>query len=189
MNNFRIHTQETAPEASKKILEETSRNLGFVPGLFGVLAEAPKALEAYQVLGSLFRQTSLSTTEQHVVWLTINSENDCGYCVPAHTGLARMDAVPDDVINALRNGTPIADTKLEVLRRFTVQLVKQRGWVAEHGVQTFLDAGYTQENILDVIVGMAHKVISNYTNHIADTPVDDVFKEFAWQKPPATDAA
>ena len=189
MSNFTIHTPETAPEASKTILQQANKNLGVVPGLFGVLAEAPKALEAYQVLGSLFKETSLSTTEQHVVWLTINVENDCGYCVPAHTGLAKMDAVADDVIEALRNGVPLSDSKLESLRRFTVQLVQKRGWVEEEGVQAFLDAGYTQQNTLEIIVGMAHKVISNYTNHIADTPVDEVFRKFTWQKLAATNAA
>ena len=120
MKNFTIHTQETAPAASKPLLDTTIKAFGRVPDLHGVLAEAPKALEAYQVLHTLFKETSLTTTEQHVVWLTINFENDCGYCVPAHTGLAKLDAVPDDVIEALRNGTPLADSKLEALRTFTV---------------------------------------------------------------------
>ena len=189
MTHFRIHTQETAQEASKPSLDKAQKAYGFVPGLLGVLAEAPKALEAYQVLGKLFSETSLTTTEQHVVWLTINYENDCGYCVPAHTGLAKLDGVPDGVIEALRNGTSIADPTLEALRTFTVRVVQKRGWVTDHDVQAFLDAGYTQQQILEVILGMAHKVISNYTNHVAETPVDAVFKKFAWEKPAATEAA
>ena len=189
MTHFTIHTQATAPAASKPLLDKSLKAFGRVPGLHGVLAEAPKALEAYQVLGTLFTETSLTTTEQHVVWLTINYENDCGYCVPAHTGLAKLDAVPDDVIEALRNGTSIADPKLEALRTFTVQVVQKRGWVTDDDVQAFLDAGYTQQQILEVILGLAHKVISNYTNHVAKTPVDAVFKRFAWEKPAATKAA
>ena len=189
MTKFTIHTQETAPEASKPLLDNSQKAYGFVPGLLGVLAEAPKALEAYQTLGALFSETSFSTTERHVVWLTINYENDCGYCVPAHTGLAKFDAVPDDVIEALRNGTPIADPKLEALRTFTVQVVQKRGWMTDDDVQAFLDAGYTQQQILEVILGLAHKVVSNYTNHIANTPVDAVFKKFAWEKPISTEAA
>ena len=185
MTHFKIHTQETAPAASKPVLDKAQKAYGFVPGLLGVLAEAPKALETYQVLGTLFTETSLTTTEQHVVWLTINYENDCGYCVPAHTGLAKLDAVPDDVIKALRNGTPIADSRLEVLRTFTVQIVQKRGWLTDDDVQAFLDADYTQQQILEVILGMAHKVLSNYTNHVVKTPVDAVFKKFAWKKPEA----
>jgi AhpD family alkylhydroperoxidase len=189
MTNFTIHTPETAPATSKPLLDKSLKAIGFVPGLLGVLAEAPQALEAYEVLGTLFKDTSLTTTEQHVVWLAINYENNCDYCVPAHTGLAKLDAVPDDVIEALRNGTPIADPKLEALRTFTVQVVNKRGWVTDDNVQAFLDAGYTQEQILEVILGLAQKVMSNYTNHIAKTPVDAVFKKFAWQKPVAAEAA
>ncbi len=189
MTQFTIHTQETAPAAAKPLLDRSLKTIGFVPALYGVLAEAPKALEAYQTLGTLFSETSLSTTEQHVVWLTINYENDCGYCVPVHTGLAKRDAVPNDVIEALRDGTPIADPKLEALRTFTVQVVQKRGWLTDDDVQAFLAAGYTQQQILEVILGLSHKVISNYTNHVAKTPVDAVFKKFAWKKPAATEAA
>lgn len=183
MTQFKIHTLDTAPAASKPLLDKSIKAFGSVPGLYGVLAEAPKALEAYQALAAFFQDTSLTTNEQHVVWLTINYENDCGYCVPAHTGLAKLDAVPDDIIEALRNGTPISDPKLEALRTFTVQVVQKRGWVTDDDVLTFLAAGYTQQQILEVILGVAHKVISNYTNHIANTPVDAVFKKFAWEKP------
>ena len=109
--------------------------------------------------------------------------------MPAHTGLAKLDSVPDDVIEALRSGTPIADPKLEALRTFTVQVVQERGGGRDDDVQAFLHAGYTQQQILEVIVGMSYKVISNYTNHIADTPVDAAFKKFAWEKPTETEAA
>ena len=189
MTDFTIHTQETAPAASKPLLHKLQKGIGFVPALYGLLAEAPKVVEAYDVLATLFKGTSLTTTEQHVVLLTINYENNCGYCMPAHTALAKMDRVPDDVIEALRNGTPIADARLEALRTFTVQVVNKRGWAADDDVQAFLDAGYTQQQILEVIVGLAYKVISNYTNHIADTPVDAVFKKFAWEKPASSEAA
>jgi len=189
MTDFTIHTPDTAPAGSKPLLDKLQKAIGFVPGLYGVLAEAPKAVEAYDLLATLFKGTSLTTNEQHVVLLTINYENNCGYCMPAHTGLAKLDKVPDDVIEALRNGVPIADLKLEALRTFTVQVVNRRGWVANADVQAFLDAGYTQQQILEVIVGMSYKVISNYTNHIANTPVDAAFKKFAWEKPAAVEAA
>ena len=189
MTDFTIHTQETAPAESQPLLENAQKAYGMIPGLFGVLAEAPQALEAYQTLGSLFAKTSHRTVEQHVVWLTINFENDCDYCVPAHSGLAKMDGVPDDIIEALRNGTPIADPKLERLRTFTVQVVQKRGWVTDEDVEAFVDAGYTRQQILEVILGMSHKVLSNYTNHVAKTPVDAVFKKFAWKKPIVVEAA
>ena len=187
--DFTIHTLETAPEASRPLLDKAHKTIGFVPGLFGVLAEAPKALEAYDVLGALFKESSLTTTEQHVVWLTINYENDCDYCVPAHTALAKIDKVPDHVIDAVRDGTTITDPRLETLREFTVEVVRKRGWVTDGDVRAFLEGGYTRQHILEVILGLSYKVISNYTNHIARTPVDRVFRKFAWTKPAATRAA
>ncbi len=189
MTDFTIHTHETAPAASKPLLDKLQKAIGFVPGLYAVLAEAPIALEAYDVLSGLFKGTSLTATEQHVVLLTINYENNCGYCMPAHTGLAKLGRVPDDVIEALRNGATITDPKLQALRMFTVQVVNKRGWVPDDDVQVFLDAGYTQQQVLEVIVGMSYKVISNYTNHISNTPVDAAFKKFAWEKPAAAEAA
>ena len=189
MTELTIHSQGTAPAESQPVLENLRKAIGFVPALYGVLAEAPKALEAYEVLAALFKGTSLTTTEQHVVWLTINYENNCDYCVPAHTGLAKMDRVPDDIIESLRNGSAIADDRLEALRSFTRQLVQNRGWVEDAEVEHFLAAGYTRQNILEVIVGMAHKVISNYTNHLARTPVDPAFEKFTWVKPAAEQAA
>ena len=189
MTDFTIHTQETAPTASKPFLNKLKKFIGFVPGQYGVLAEAPKVIEAYDVLSGLFKGTSLTATEQHVVFLTINYENNCGYCMPAHTGLAKLDRVPDDVIEAIRNGAIIADTELQALRTFTAKVVQKRGWVPDDDVQSFLDAGYTQQHILEVILGLSYKVISNYTNHIANTPVDAAFKKFAWKKPDADEAA
>ena len=186
MSQFTIHTEETAPPASRQMLEASRNAVGFVPSLFGVLAEAPKA---YQALAQYFEDTSLTTTEQHVVWLTVNYENDCGYCVPAHTGLAKLDGVADDVIQALRDGSPLADPKLEALRPFTIEVVNQRGWVPDESVQAFLGAGYTKQKVLEVVLGVAHKVFSNYTNHVAETPVDSVFPKFAWEKPAAVAAS
>lgn len=189
MTNFTIHSPDTATAASKHVLDKLQKAIGFVPGLYGVLAEAPKALEAYDVLATLFKGTSLTTIEQHVVLLTINYENNCGYCMPAHTGLAKLDKVPDDVIEALRNGVQIEDPKLEALRTFAARVVDKRGWVGDTEVQAFLDAGYTRQQILEVIVGMSYKVISNYTNHLANTPVDAAFKKFTWEKPATVEAA
>ncbi len=188
MKNFTIHTNETAPEGSKQALENARNAYGFLPGLLGVLAEAPKALEAYQVLGGLIKETSLTTTEQHVVLLAVNYENNCGYCMPAHTGLAKLDKVSDDVIEALRSGTPISDARLQALRVFTTMIVQKRGWVSDEDTSAFLGAGFKKQQILEVILGVSFKVISNYTNHVADTPVDAVFKKFAWEKPAQAEA-
>ena len=181
MTEFTIHTEETAPEASKPLLAGSQKAFGMIPNLHGLMAESPQLLEAYQALSRIFSETSLSTVEQNVVWLAINVEHKCHYCVPAHTGIAKSQGVDDATIEALRNATPLADPKLEALRDFTLKVVRQRGEVSDADVEAFLAAGFTKQNILDVIVGVAHKVMSNYTNHLGHTAVDAPFQAFAWE--------
>jgi alkylhydroperoxidase family enzyme len=86
-------------------------------------------------------------------------------------------------LNALRNGTPIADKKLQSLHEFTRKVVESRGFVSDADVDMFINAGYTKANILDVVAGVALKVMSNYTNHITKTPVDDFAKKNVWIHP------
>jgi uncharacterized peroxidase-related enzyme len=188
MSDFKVHTIETAPDASKPLLEVSQKSFNFIPNLHGVLAESPQALEAYTALSALFSATSLSTVEKNVVWMAINVENRCLYCVPAHTGIAKMQGVDAATVEALRNAAPLADKKLETLREFTLKVVRQHGVVGESDVAAFLGAGFTQQNILDVIVGVAHKTISNYVNHFAQTPVDAAFAGEAWTAPAAAAA-
>ena len=146
------------------------------------MAEAPGLLEGYQVLHGLFVNSSFSADEKTVVWQTINVEHACHYCVPAHTGIAKSMKVSDEVSNALRDETPLPTAKLEALRDFTLAMVRQRGELELKQVQDFYAAGYTQQNVLEVILGLSQKVMSNYTNHIAQTPIDEAFKQFAWTK-------
>ena len=189
MVDFTIHTAETAPDDAKQILTDSQKNLGFVPNLWAIMAESPQILKAYQQVGALFEASSLSTVEQNVVWLTINVVNDCHYCVPAHTGIAKHAGVDDAIINAIRDEQPIPDARLEALRQFTISVVLNRGELDDVQVQAFLDAGFTKANILDVILGLSHKVLSNYVNHFADTPVDEAFAQFAWEVPDRSSAA
>ncbi len=188
MVDFTIHTVETAPDAAKPLLEKSQKAYGMIPNLHGVFAESPEVLEAYQVVGDLFGKSSLSAVERNVVWLAINVEHKCHYCVPAHTVIAKQQGVDDETIEALRNAAPLKDPKLQALRAFTLNVVRQRGEVSDGDVAAFLDAGFTKRNILDVILGVAHKTMSNYANHLADTPVDAPFKAADWT-PPQTDAA
>ncbi|KAI2694376.1 carboxymuconolactone decarboxylase family protein [Pseudomonas sp. TNT3] len=182
MSTFTLHDQNSAPEASKPLLEKSQKAFGVIPGLHAVMAEAPGLLKGYQVLHSLFLDSSLNADEKTVVWQTINVEHVCHYCVPAHTGIAKSMKVSDEVSNALRDETPLPTSKLEALRDFTLAMVRQRGELESTQMQDFYAAGYTQQNVLEIILGLSQKVMSNYTNHIAQTPVDEAFKRFSWTK-------
>lgn len=182
--SFTVHTINSAPEGSKATLEKVKKNFGMVPNLYGVLAEAPAAVEAYSELSRIVNSTSFSSTERHVIWLTINAYHECHYCMAAHTMMAKGDKVDDAIIETARNGGSYEDAKLEALRVFTLAVVEGRGWVSEQAVNAFIEAGFNQAQILEIILISAQKVISNYTNHFAHTPVDAPFQAFEWQ--PAT---
>ena len=182
MTTLKIHNIETAPEGSKALLENSQKSFGMIPGLHGVLAGAPKTLEAYQTLHKLFMETSFNEEELTVVWQAINVEHACHYCVPAHTAIAKMMKVDDAITEALRNETPLENEKLEALRTMTLTIVRNRGHVTQDDLDTFYAAGYGEQQVLEIILGLSQKVISNYTNHIANTPVDAGFKKLAWSK-------
>jgi len=182
MTDFPSHDLDTAPEASKPLLENSQRAFGRLPGLHKVMAESPQVLEGYQVLHKLFTETEFDADELTVVWQTINVEHECHYCVPAHTGIAKRMKVSDDISNALRDETPLPSAKLEALRVFTLQMLRERGNVTTEQMQAFFDAGYGHRAVLDVILGLSQKVMSNYINHVVETPLDEPVKPFAWQR-------
>ncbi|MCW7542580.1 carboxymuconolactone decarboxylase family protein [Aurantimonas litoralis] len=182
MADFTLHDETTAPDDSKPLLAKSQKAFGMIPGLHAVMAEAPGLLDAYQQVHELFLNSSFDKDEITVVWQTVNVENNCHYCVPAHTGIAKAMGVDDAITEALRNETPLPNARLEALRDFTFSVVRDRGNVDDAKVQAFLDAGFTKRNILEVVLGYSQKVMSNYTNHLAQTPVDKPFQKFAWQK-------
>ncbi len=172
---------DQAPDDAQTLLKEAKDKYGFVPNLLGVMAHAPALLEAYMTLSGLFDKTSLSPTERQIVLLAISAENQCTYCVSAHTAIAQMQNVDEAAVEAIRNGKPIDDAKLEALRRFAVEIATTRGWPGDEVKQAFHDAGYTEAQSLEVILGVGTKTLSNYTNHAADTPLDDAFADAAWE--------
>lgn len=182
MTDFTLHDKDSAPEKSKPLLENSQKAFGMIPALHAVMAEAPGILEGYQKLHELALDSSFDNDETTVVWQTINVEHACHYCVPAHTGIAKSMNVSDDIINALRDETSLPNDKLEALRTFTLAVTRKRGEVSSEDLNAFYEAGYERRHVLEVILILSQKVMSNYVNHIAETPVDEPFKKFAWEK-------
>lgn len=184
MPKFTIHTIDSAPEASRETMRAIRQKFGFVPNLIGELAAAPAAVQAYATLSGLLEGTSLSPTEQQLVLVATSIANGCHYCVAAHSMGLKMAGLAQDQIEAIRENRELADGKLEALRKFTSAVVEKRGHLDSADVGAFLKAGYREEQILDVLVGVAAKTLSNYTNHLAGTPLDKQMEAFAWE--PAT---
>lgn len=183
MTSFTIYNAHTAPPGSQPILAAVESNWNFIPNLHGILAESPVALEAYNSAFSLFAKSSFTPAEQQVVFLSVNFENNCEYCMSGHSVLAANARVPAQAIEAIREGQPVADARLQALRVFTQSLVRNRGTVDPSEVDGFLAAGYTKAQVLEILVAIAAKTISNYSNHIAKTPLDAFMSKTAWTHP------
>ena len=185
MSTFKLHILASAPVGAIPILDAANKSLGFIPNLYAHLAEAPNALEAYKNMGALLEKSSLTPEEQQVVLISVSVENRCEYCVAAHSFIARnMVKVQDNVISAMRNGQDIPNQKLNALAKFAKTVVRERGWVADsQELIDFYVAGYTAQNALEVILGVSMKTLSNYNNHLTDTPLDPAFASEAWEAP------
>ncbi|RUO58994.1 carboxymuconolactone decarboxylase family protein [Pseudidiomarina insulisalsae] len=178
MSKFTLHTPDSAPADSKERLQEAKESMGMIPNLYAVMAELPELLEGYQKLDELVRDSGFDNDELTVLWQTISTYNDCHYCKPAHAAIAQQMDVDDAISKAIREEKSLDDDKLEALRKFILEMLEQRGKPSDDSLAAFRDAGYENKHILAVVLGIAQKTMSNYTNHLAKTPVDDAFKKF-----------
>ena len=178
-----LHDEASAPEAARASLESTKRNFGMIPNLERTMASAPPLLKGYATLWDLFDETTLTPQERQIVYLVANYENECDYCVPWHSLLAQKAGLDEDTIGALRNGAPLPDTRNEALAQFTRHLITNRGNVSTAQLRAFEAAGFSEVQALEVVLGLAVKTMSNFTNSIAGTPLDKAVKHLAWHKP------
>ena len=178
---FDIKTSENAPAASQSILKAAKKAYGFTPNLFGLMANHPALLNAYwQSDNFLAKNSVLTAIERQVAFLATSFENKCNYCMAAHTTVGQKVKAPKEVIDALRNGTTVPDAKLEALSQYVKATTVKRGRVSQGDIQSFLDAGYTKESMLEVIAIVGFKVFANYTDYLSWLPIDVPFHANAW---------
>lgn len=183
MTQFVFHTPETAREPAAASLAAIKQRLGFVPNLYAGLAEAPAALQGYLTLAEIYGKTSLSAPEQQVVLLAISAENGCDFCVAAHSMLAQKVARLDEAnLSALRQGAALPDARLNALANFARAVVRERGDVQGPALEAFLAAGFSQAQVLEVILGASLKTLSNYGNHVLGTALNPELGAYAWTK-------
>jgi uncharacterized peroxidase-related enzyme len=181
---FSLHTSATAPEGSAVVLEQLRAKLGMVPNLYAVMAESPAVLMSVMALSTQIGQSVLFTPEEkQVIQLAASYANGCVYCMAGHSASALRQGVQPQDVAALRSGQSLADPRLEALRRFTAAIVDQRGQLSLEQEEAFSAAGYTRAHMLEVLLNVALKTLTNYADHLAQTPVDKHFEDFAWSKP------
>ena len=174
---FVPQTVESAPENSKPILQNVNKAYGFIPNLIATFANNPSVLEGYLALDGVFEKGSFTPVERQLVLLAASVENNCNYCTAAHSTIAKgfLNAAPE-IVSAIRNGTPIADKKTNALVNLTREIVRERGFVKQQTIEAFLSAGYRKEQVMELLLGVALKTISNYLDHISPTPLDQAFE-------------
>ena len=172
---FQPLTIESAPEDSKLVLERVKEDFGFIPNLMGTFANSPAVLKGYLALDAEFAKT-FGPVERQLILLIASVENVCAYCTAAHaTVMKSMLRVPADVVAEIRSNRPTGNIKYDALAGLIREIVAERGYVRETAIAAFLAAGYRKEQVMDVLLGVALKTISNYLDHISPTVIDPPF--------------
>lgn len=181
MARLTVHTTETAADEAKARMEAVQKANGFIPNLIGVLANSPQALAFYQEVGKMNGSNSLTPEEVEVVQITAAAHNGCDFCVAGHTKIGTLRLkMPTPVLEALRNRTAIDDNlKYQALAQFTMQLIDKRGQVSDEELSAFKSAGYDDQNVLDVIMGVALATLCNYANNVGKTDINPELIDYA----------
>lgn len=180
---FQPKTIETADPVTKPILENAKKSMGMVPNMYAGMATNPALLDAYTHAYNSFREhAGFTPQEQEVIFMSISYENGCEYCLAAHSFIAdKMSKVPTEVTDAIRNNTEVPDAKLGALSRFAKTFIDKRGRPSEADLSAFLDAGYSEHHVAGIVAAAGVKTMSNYFNHVFETPLDDAFASRAWK--------
>lgn len=182
MRNLTIHSTDTAPKASRELLVGIEQKFGFVPNVLRQMAESPEALNGFMAVMSLLEESSLSKEEHWITLLVTSSQNCANYCVAANSTIAQMLGVSPGIVQAIRQGEPLADSKLEALRVFATETVRSRGATSAETIRSFKEAGYTDAQLLDVILAIGLETIAGSTALAANTPVDEPFQANSWSQ-------
>lgn len=185
LSTLGLLTLENAPDGSRELLDAAHSQLGMVPNMYAEMANSPGLLGTYRFGYDQFRRHSgFNPSEQEIIFLAISRFNGCAYCMGAHSAIADGNKVPTEVTDAVRAGEPIGDARLQALNVFTTTMVATRGRPSDVELKEFLAVGYTENQVLEIILAIAVKTLSNYSNHLFDTPLDKAFARRAWSPAP-----
>lgn len=170
MSTFNVPKREEVSNNNQAIFDNLEKAVGFVPNLYATYAHSENALGNYLTFSNA--KTSLKSKEKEVVNLAVSQVNNCLYCLSAHTAIAKMNGFSDDEILELRAGEASFDNKLDALARLARNITENRGSTDVAVLDNFFAAGWTKENLIDTIVLVGDKTISNYINNTTEIPID-----------------
>jgi uncharacterized peroxidase-related enzyme len=170
MSNFTIPTREEVSANNQVIFDQLQKSLGFVPNLYAYYAKSKTALPDYLALQN--RKSTLRAKEREIINLVVSQINNCLYCLSAHTVLGKMQGFSEAQILEIRAGSASFDAKFDALVKFTTSTVLNRGRADENTKKAFFEAGYTEANLIDAVIVIGDKTISNYIHNLTDFAID-----------------
>lgn len=181
MLNYPIYSITSAPEKSKPALEQLQQAFGVVPNIAGVIANSSKLINSLVGLFQQVHSPGLTEPENQIVLLTDAVANSSMYAVAFHTALGLQQGISSQEITAIRERRLPADKRYAALSKLAKTLIEKRGHLSEQELDSFTAAGFTKEQVLEVIAVVAASTITNYAGTIADPPLEDPFRQHAWQ--------
>lgn len=169
-------TVESAPQGSKAILQAIQKRNGFIPNLMATFASSPALLNGYVGLDTAWQKSSFSALERQLILLAASVENRCGYCIATHATALKDLKVNPQCILAVRNRGSLGNQRLDALVMLTRELVLERGFVAPNTRRRFVAAGFNEVALMEVLIGVALKVMSNYLDNLAPIAIDAAFR-------------
>ena len=180
MSRLTLQTASTAPEASRPFVEKAIANNGFLPNLIGVLANSPQALETYMTVSGINAKTSLTLAEREVVQIVAARIHGCDFCVAGHTAVALKKAqLPTETVRAIQLGELTGDAKLDAVAAFAQAVIGRRGAVADDDLAAFRNAGYGDEQALEVVLGISLATLCNFANTLAGSAINPELQPYA----------
>ena len=190
MSRLPLRTIEDAPDEAKERLATAQKNNGYLPNLLRVLANAPVALETYLTVGGINARASLTLAEREAVQITAAATHGCGFCVAGHTAIGYKKAhLEEAIVEALRNKTTVPDARLNAVARFTEEVIAARGAVSDDALATFKAAGCTDQQALEVVLGVSLATLCNFANNLGQPPLNEQLEPYRWQPEAARAAA
>ncbi len=182
MSPFTDHTLDSAPAASRRAMAATADRLGYLPTPVARMAESPQLLEGFLKLSGLFESSTLAPLEREVLIMTIATRNACHVCVAMHTAKLTALGADTELVAALRTQQPLAESRLEAVRLFTLEVLATAGAVRDESMRAFLSHGYTPRNALEVVLGIGAYTTSTLANRLTGAPLDEPLAPFAWHE-------
>lgn len=171
MTRLTLHTETSAPEASRALVQRAIANNGFLPNLIGILANSPQALETYVGVAKTTALGELTLAEREVLQITAARIHGCDFCVAGHTAAA-LKQLPSAVVAALQQGRDSGEARLDAVRVFTEAVIAARGKVADEALAAFRGAGFSERQALEVVLGVSLATLCNFANSLAGSPVN-----------------